>query len=70
MQILGLIPALKGGHMPSVFWGGVLASQAESVPGWESLGRDEEQFQNSCALVVMEMKCFEPFLEARNSSCG
>lgn len=33
-----------GGDMPSLCFGGVLASQADSVPGWESLGRHEEQF--------------------------
>lgn len=38
------VDLFRGRHAFSVVLGGVLASQAESVPEWESLGRDEEQF--------------------------
>lgn len=43
LRDLGVSPLWQG-DVPSLCLWGVLASQAETVPGWESPGRDEEQF--------------------------
>lgn len=56
MEILELIS--EGGDMPSLCFGGSLANQAERVPLWESLGRDGDSFQHSCALVVVANEVF------------
>lgn len=46
------IGLFEGGCLLCVFRG-VRTSQAESVPGWDSLGRDEKQFSKLMCIGLM-----------------